>query len=531
MGEGEEKVPTRAVDRPGPLEDHPAEEPPAADQGGPSEEQDGGRDVGKAASGAAALRTLARVDPAWWVLAAMVLVWIGVFGPLVWQRHARVGSFGFDMGIFDQAVWLLSRFGDQLITVRGLTVFGHHVEPALYLFVPFYWLGAGPHLLNLAQVATMAGAAVPLFLVARDRLGGSWIALPVCAAYLLHPALQYMAWELFHPEVMAIAPLFLAYWFSLRRRWGWFAVCLIVAVAWKEDVALAAVVLGLVVAVRGDRRVGLVTAGLSVAWFLLATRVVIPYFSGSEAFYNQFFGELGGSVPEIAVNAARDPALVTERLVAPDARTYLWKMTSPFGFVSLAGPGPLLAGVPQTLVNLLSVNDFTRKITFHYAALPLAALSLATVEGVRWLGRRPGLRRFLVGWVGATALAASALWGPSPIGQEFRRGWWVAPGDSRLPAKQAALASVPDGAAVSATYLFVPQLTHRRRIYEFPNPFRPRNWGVRDENYPPPTAADWLVVDRHLLGDEDEELFESLLDSGLFRVVSDRDDVVVARRP
>ena len=523
MGDGDQEVASPPDDAPSP-EEEPVEEEPVEEEPVAPPPQD------PASRRSSPLRALSEADPAWWVLAAMVLSWIAVFGPLVWLRHHRVGSFGFDMGIFDQAVWLLSRFGDQLITVRGLTVFGHHAEPALYLFAPFYWLGAGPHFLNLVQVTTMAGAAVPLFLVARDRLGGGWIALPVCAAYLLHPSLQYMAWELFHPEVMAIAPLFLAYWFSLRRRWGWFAASLVLAVAWKEDVTLAAAVLGLLVALRGDRRVGLLTTGLSLAWFLFTTRVMLPYFSGSEAFYNQFFGELGGSVPEMAANALRDPSLVTERLLAADARTYLWKMLMPFGFVPLAGAGPLLAGVPQTLVNLLSVNDFTRKITFHYAALPLAGLSLGAVEGIRWLGRRPGMRRFLVGWVAAAALTASALWGPSPIGQEFRRGWWVGPGDERLPAKRAALASVPHDAGVSATYLFVAQLTHRHRIYEFPNPFRPRNWGVRDENYPPATAADWLVVDRQLLGDEDEELFESLLDGGEFRVVSDRDDVVVARR-
>ncbi|MGH9182013.1 MAG: DUF2079 domain-containing protein, partial [Acidimicrobiales bacterium] len=144
---------------------------------------------------------LVGADRAWLVVTAMVVAWIAVFAPLVWQRHSRFGSFSFDLGIFDQAVWLLSRppFGDGLITVRGLTVFGHHAEPALYLLAPFYWLGAGPQFLNMVQVVSMALGAVPLFLIARDRLGYGWIALPVCVAYLLHPALGFMAWELFHP--------------------------------------------------------------------------------------------------------------------------------------------------------------------------------------------------------------------------------------------------------------------------------------------------------------------------------------------
>lgn len=493
-----------------------------------------GRLTGRVRRTRAAQRVVA-ADQAWRVLAAMIAVWSLVFGVLVWQRHDRFASFSFDLGIFDQATWLLSRFDGQFITVRGLPVFGHHVEPALYLFVPFYWLGAGPHFLNLAQVLSMALGTVPVFLLARHRLGNGWIALPLCAAFLLHPSLQFLAWETFHPEVMAITPLLFAYWFSVKRQWGWFAVCAVLAVAWKEDVALAVFVLGLLIAYRGDRQVGLRTAGLALAWFLLSSRVIIPFVSGSEPFYNQFFSDLGDTPGEMIKNAVAHPSRVTDRLTAPDAQDYMWKMIAPFAFVPLAALGPLAIGLPQTLVNLLSVNDFTRKITYHYAALVLAALIVATVEAIGsrrfWPGDRPGVRRFLVGLVASTSLAATVAWGISPLGTQFEKGWWPGPVDSRRATKEAALARVPDDAAVSATYLFVPHLTHRRRIYEFPNPFKPKNWGVRDEKYPPPTAADWLVVDRQLLGEEDKAVFENALASGQFQILFNRDDIVVARRP
>ncbi len=468
--------------------------------------------------------------PALWVVLAAALSWTVVMGTLVWQRHDRLGSFSFDMGIFDQAVWLLSRGGQQLMTVRGLTVFGHHAEPALYLLAPFYWLGAGPHFLNLVQVAAMALGAVPVFLIARDRLGAPWVAAVIAGAFLLHPALAFMAWELFHPEAMAITPLLFAYWFAGRRRWRWFAVCVVLAVAWKEDVALAAAVLGLVVAVRGERRVGLTTAALSVGYFLMVTRVLLPYLNGSEAFYNQFFGELGGSAPEIIRNGLRRPELVTDRVLAADAKDYYWKMVAPFGLVPLAGPGALLVGVPQALVNVLSINDFTRKITYHYAALPLTGLTLAAIEGARWIaaGRRRALV-ILAGVMAVSSVAAAMVWGPTPIGATYGPTWWPPAQDSRRDAKEAALARVPNDARVSATYLFVPQLTHREGIYEFPNPFKPKNWGVRDENYPPPTAVSWLVVDRDTLGPEDAGIFDCLLATS-FQIVSDEERVVVARR-
>jgi len=39
------------------------------------------------------------------------------------------------------------------------------------LFVPFYWLGAGPLFLLSAQVVVQASGAIAVYLLARDRLG------------------------------------------------------------------------------------------------------------------------------------------------------------------------------------------------------------------------------------------------------------------------------------------------------------------------------------------------------------------------
>ncbi len=110
------------------------------------------------------------------------------------------------MGIHDQSIWLLAHLRG-FMTVRGLQVFGHHATPGYILFVPFYWLGGGPHLLNITQVCVAALGAVPVFLLARLRTGSAWVGTALGIAFLLHPALQFFMSELFHPEVIAITPL------------------------------------------------------------------------------------------------------------------------------------------------------------------------------------------------------------------------------------------------------------------------------------------------------------------------------------
>jgi hypothetical protein len=88
---------------------------------------------------------------------------------------------------------------------------------------------------------------------------------------------------------------------------------------------------------------------------------------------------------------------------------------------------------------------------------------------------------------------------------------------------------VPDHASVSASYSLVSHLSHRPEIYTFPNPWRRSNYGVKDTETPDPARIDWLVIDRQVLG-QDEALFAGILASGDFRVVSEVDGIVVARR-
>ena len=140
------------------------------------------------------------------------------------------------------------------ITVRGLDVFGHHMTPGLWFFAPVLlgrWRAEG-----VARVAgVVAGASARSRCTCSDatslRSRGSGAGLGV--VLLLHPTSQWLVWEFFHPEAFAIGPLLFAYWAARTKRWNWFWPCAFVAIAMKEDLALAFVVHRR--ARRGARRV------------------------------------------------------------------------------------------------------------------------------------------------------------------------------------------------------------------------------------------------------------------------------------
>jgi uncharacterized membrane protein len=203
-------------------------------------------------------------------------------------------------------------------------------------------------------------------------------------------------------------------------------------------------------------------------------------------------------------------------------------MFGPLAFVPLLSPSSLAIAVPMLAVDLLTSFPYARDAHFHYSALVLVGLMIATVEGV---ARLPTIqaRRALVGVIFASSLVATIAWGPSPISNEYHNGWWPLHAEPTQAANEAAIREVPANAAVSATYLYVPHLTHRVRVYEFPVPWRNINWGVRGENLDDPANVDWIVVNRQLLDADGQALLETLLQSE-FRVRSERDGIVVAQR-
>ena len=146
------------------------------------------------------------------------LVWAWKFSSLVILRHNRFSSFDFDSGIFGQAGWLAAH-GAQFDTVRGLPLYGHHATFGFYLFAPFYWLGFdGPTVMNVAQVLALAVVPLIIYWIAR-RIGlEPWFACVAGIVCLSHFSMTWVAQELFHPEVFAIAPLLAAFGFALRNQ-------------------------------------------------------------------------------------------------------------------------------------------------------------------------------------------------------------------------------------------------------------------------------------------------------------------------
>jgi uncharacterized membrane protein len=489
-----------------------------------------------------AKQALLAVHPAAWCVFFAALLFAILFGALGVKNHRNFGTWSFDMGIYDQAFWLVSR-GESWITVRGIDMWGHHVNLIAFAYAPFYWLGAGPSFLYVSQAVVLGAGAIPTYLIARDRLHSPWMGALFGIAFLFYAPVEWIAWANFHPEALVITPMLFAWWFATRRNWGWCFGAAAVALSTREDTALAIFMMGLVLWLlmrirndgsQHDRRMALVVSAMGVAWYLICMRLVIPHFNrGQQPFYvDYFYSNYGGSTTEIVKEMLWRPNRVVSDATQPDRLRFYRDLLLPWGGLPLGGPLQLLIALPQMLASVIGLSPYARMIRYQYTSIMIAPIVIAAIEGTALVCRYRYGRWIVVPWLMACMYLTNIAWSPSPISAVLdREPIWAEP-SPRHEVIREAMELIPDDASVTATYGILPHLTHREQIYDWPNPWIMAYFG-NDDGYrlPDPSTIEYIILDRRNVGADQQELVDSLIaPGGDFEVLFDQDEILVGRR-
>src|SRR5262249_20523369 len=72
---------------------------------------------------------------------ALIVLWYFLWSArLSVEIHQGYGTSAFDVGLYDQGLWLLSRFKAPFVTLMGRNLFGDHTSFTLLFLVPLYWI-------------------------------------------------------------------------------------------------------------------------------------------------------------------------------------------------------------------------------------------------------------------------------------------------------------------------------------------------------------------------------------------------------
>jgi uncharacterized membrane protein len=387
-----------------------------------------------------------------WVCGGLAL---GFWG-LAALRHALLQSNSFDLGLFDQWVWLVSRglapVSSQSADLHLLT---DHGAWLVYGLAPLYALLPSLQWLLALQAASLAFTAVPLWILARDAGLPPRLRWTVCGLWWLQPVVFNTNLFDFHPEVLAM-PLLAALVIAARRQrsWAWTGLILLI-LGCRDGLALVTLGLALEQVVRRRWRLAGLGLGLSLGWLALLGGWLYPLLTARYPGVNagaSRYSYLGDSIAAIALGLLQHPQRVLAHVDWAGAAVYLLLLALPLlPFWRRASLPTLLAAVPLIAVNILSESGAQRSLVHHYS-LPLAVIGVvAALDGLASDGaRRVPWRR--IAWAAACWAALAKPW--------FFSGPYL----NRLalvPESRSAIALVRPGDAVATTSYLAPHLSGR----------------------------------------------------------------------
>lgn len=430
---------------------------------------------------------------------AMVIVALG-YGVytayLQVDMHNGLGTFSYDVGLYDQGIWLMSRGHAPFVTLMGRNLLGDHASFILILLIPLYWIIPGTSTLLVLQALAIASAALPLYFLAKHVLESAELAFIFGVIWLLNPAVNGTNLENFHPDGFLGLFIALALYAAITKKWRMYAIALALALLVKEDVLLLVFPLGVYIFARIDKRKGVLTMCATLAVTIFGMFAVMKSLIGvpTRNSWRIPFGGPTGLIKETFTN----PTNVWKYVLQDDRPTYVFQMLAPLAGVFFLSPWMALVAVPVLASNVVSTFWYQHSIQYHYSLVVMPVLVVASIMGVKRL--RFAYRPIATSVILACTVLAYSSWGQTTLAQHPRVVW-----DANNPVARAGLdiiKAVPDSAVVSVFDPLTTHMAHRKEVYFFPNPFKASYYGVDDtwanKRLPAADRVEYVVLPKSL---------------------------------
>lgn len=400
-----------------------------------------------------------------WVAAGILFV---LFFTLA---EARVRSLdaGPDLAAAAQGAWLIGHGHAPELSVTGSNLLAQHLPIGIY---PIAYLTrllpTIPTLLAL-QAAGLACGVVPLWRIARRiaelRVGA---ALALAVAYGASPTLNNLNLADFHFAAVAVAPLLGATYLALRgERWRTFAVVSFAAVVWSAELALVIAGLGVLIALRGDRRRGGITIAAGLLWTVFAVLVLEPRFGSTGFIAPGAFKGYGSNAFSIVGGMLIHPHKVLGDLLAEDNIRLIVGLLAPLLFLPVLAPRYLVPAIPLQVLYLVAdvnvrgngTNEFGLPLTVF--AFVAAAFALNRI-GRRSIERVVVDRRVLI----ALTVAAIGFFCTDAVNSPYQRPWKWGREDAADAARHEAVEGIGSTSAVRASGRLLPLMAERRAVFD-----------------------------------------------------------------
>ncbi len=436
-------------------------------------------------------------------------------------RHTLFQSASADLGIFDQAVYLISQGESPFSSLLDFHILADHAAWMWYPLGLLYKVYPHVHWLFVVQSFALSFGALPIWLLAGQANLTRQLSIALATSYLLYPLFFNINLYDFHLDVIIPVALLYAVWAVRTGKIWLFCFCILIVLGCKEVFALTVAAMGVWLFFWEKQRLpGLIALISGTVWFIIATKIIIPFFGGSAASVERHihrYSHLGNSFPDMAKNLFLHPQIILGNLFSIPNFFYLFLLLLPVIWgISLRGIAPLVGAFPCLGINLLADSIQQKDLFFQYSLPIIPFLFLAVIETLANNGGWLRTKRAIVLWSLVVFLSLAKygyFW--SIYLQTLDN--WTAMGE--------AISLVKTEGSVYTTAAMTPHLTHRKLI-KFTNAELPPE-NINQFNY-------ILLNFRHpgWLSNQDfiQKLIVKIQNNPNFQKTYQRDDVYLFRK-
>jgi len=292
-------------------------------------------------------------------------------------RHELFQSTTYDLGIVDNILYLISHGKEPISPLLKYHIMGDHAAWIFYLLAIPYKIFPSVYWLFLIQALALVIGAILLVNLANLPSQKNIILILV---YFLYPVVFNANLFDFHTDTLAIPLIFSAILTARKNNILGYFFSIIFILSCKEIFSLTVIFLGLWLYFCENRKIyGLIAISSGIAWFIISTQLIIPFYSNGYQVGISRYSYLGGNVTQVVKNIFFEPVTVLKGIFSFRNLIYLIYLFSPiFWAISLRTLSFLLPAIPAIFLNLLADYTPQKSLALHYS-LPILPFLMLTV--------------------------------------------------------------------------------------------------------------------------------------------------------
>ncbi|MFM6278572.1 MAG: DUF2079 domain-containing protein, partial [Dolichospermum sp.] len=228
-------------------------------------------------------------------------------------RHELFNSSG-DLAFFDQTVYLVSQGKLPISSVLGFHILADHAAWILYPIALLYKIYPTVYWLFLVQSLALTLGVIPTYFLAIQAGLKPSQATTIVAVYLLYPVVYNSNLCDFHPDTIAVPAILTAVLAARNKKIVWFCTSILIVLGCKAVLSLTIAAMGFWLLLFEKRRLyGVIAIIAGIVWFLVANKVIIPFFGNETALVNRHFyrySYLGNSFSETLQIVLSQPQII-----------------------------------------------------------------------------------------------------------------------------------------------------------------------------------------------------------------------------